>query len=1082
MKKSFWLCLIVFRCSVAAYAQTGNIVVPNGHSSTVDKVLLDKQHKYLYTVETAKVIMWDAKTHQQLYTFITSGDKLADVDISNDGTMLAVSHMPIIECFSTVTGKRLFRVNEGYYGKSAKFSTDDKKLFTCYEGLVAIDIATQRQSMEIADKSIGSGNRLEVIDATHIVIYDDGWWQLWNTEKKTVEFKYSTAGQAFRSDYLRNLNCFATFVSGKIFFREMTTGKLLGALPAKNNDYVLISSADNKQFIMNKGELYENTYAVYNGANILLPPAQIKTRTYITAGYFLGLSNTMYTSTDFDVYMLNTKTGKKGYTFHQQVADYGIDLFNSQEYSQTTGILHVITDDTVFKSIDLAKLKPFRHKPLGIKSAHIAFSPSGDTVGVFNNRSAYIKNLVTGKLILPAFRLPDDAAGGKGEKFFFDKDASHVYYTTFNVQHQKTTLRRMDVKTGVIEDILNYQMAGEGTLHPDKSLITYTEFKYQHNNAKVYDTKTGKVLFMQDYGEKHADYITVSQDKTKVLIIRDRSIEVYVLATAKMLSKSTEDFSPGDFCIYACSPDLSTVFLLKNDGGITALEASTAKLIYNKQPHAGSIRSAVFSPDGKVMYTIATDGTIKVWEPVTGKVLGTIYLFNDGNDFVFIDQYGRFDGTDGGIKRMYYYRNRIKVSLDVVYEKFYTPNLYQRLVNGEVFDPIDIIINPQPKARISYAEVARNLNVVEDKVQAYNNTTGVAEITVNASAENDKVDEIRLFHNGKIVNLATRGLFVTDNATGTDTKKYTLNLLPGVNNIRAIALNSQRTESEPDEVIVNYKAVGQPNTPVPAKNGANGIIVQVDKSATMHLIVVGINAYKNPKMSLNYALADATAFKDEAEKDAKTVITNVKTYFVTDGQADKNGIVAAFTEVQKNAKPQDVFIFYYAGHGVISEKNKEFYLVPNDVIDLKNVDEALAQNGIPSKMLQKYAIDIPAQKQVFILDACQSAGAFQQLMANDGNQQKSLAVVARSTGTHWIAASGSQQYAQEFAQLGHGAFTYVLLKAMQGEAASNKMITINGLKNFLQVQLPSLMKKYNGAPQYPATFGYGNDFPVELMK
>jgi len=250
----------------------------------------------------------------------------------------------------------------------------------------------------------------------------------------------------------------------------------------------------------------------------------------------------------------------------------------------------------------------------------------------------------------------------------------------------------------------------------------------------------------------------------------------------------------------------------------------------------------------------------------------------------------------------------------------------------------------------------------------------------------------------------------------------------------------------------------------------------------LHLVVVGINKYRNEKMSLNYALADATSFKDEVEKSAKTMLTNIKTYFVTDTTADKNGITDAFAEVQKNAKPRDVFVFYYAGHGVISEKNKEFYLVPTDVTDLKNVDEALAEKGIASKLLQGYAIDIQAQKQLFILDACQSAGAFESLLQNDGKQQKSIAMLARSTGTHWMAASGAQQFANEFAQLGHGAFTYVLLQALKGEAASNKMITVNGLKNFMQVQVPVLMKKYNGTAQYPASYGIGNDFPVEILK
>ncbi len=302
-----------------------------------------------------------------------------------------------------------------------------------------------------------------------------------------------------------------------------------------------------------------------------------------------------------------------------------------------------------------------------------------------------------------------------------------------------------------------------------------------------------------------------------------------------------------------------------------------------------------------------------------------------------------------------------------------------------------------------------------------------------------------------------------------------------MNKFRGIALNSQRTESKPDEIEVNYVTSNtQPaNKQVITIQGE--IIDPVDKSATLYLVVVGINKYQNPSMSLNYALADATAFKTELEKDARTVISQVSTSFVTDESANKDGIVNAFKQIQQVAKPKDLFVFYYAGHGVIG-KDREFYLVPNDVSDLKNVQDELEKKGIPSKLLQQYAIDIAAQKQLFILDACQSAGAFESLMSSDGNQQKSIAVVARSTGTHWMAASGAQQFANEFSQLGHGAFTYVLLEALKGSAATNKMITVNGLKNYLQQEVPELMKKYSGTLQYPASYGFGNDFPVQLMK
>ena len=244
-------------------------------------------------------------------------------------------------------------------------------------------------------------------------------------------------------------------------------------------------------------------------------------------------------------------------------------------------------------------------------------------------------------------------------------------------------------------------------------------------------------------------------------------------------------------------------------------------------------------------------------------------------------------------------------------------------------------------------------------------------------------------------------------------------------------------------------------------------------------MVVGINAYKNKINPLSYAVPDATAFKAELEKDAQSIIGNVKSYLITDEHASKDGIMKAFETIKNAAKPQDVFVFYYAGHGYIHPTNKEFYLVSADVAD---GGESLLKNGVSAKELQTLAVAIPAQKQLFIMDACQSAGAFEKMLQHDGEQQKNLAVIARSTGTHWMAASGSTETAKEFGELGHGVFTYSLLEALKGKAASNKMITVNGLKNYLQTIVPELIKKYGGNSQYPASYGFGNDFPVEIVQ
>ena len=472
--------------------------------------------------------------------------------------------------------------------------------------------------------------------------------------------------------------------------------------------------------------------------------------------------------------------------------------------------------------------------------------------------------------------------------------------------------------------------------------------------------------------------------------------------------------------------------------------------------------------------------TISIYAVQNCKHLLDITHFKGHDDWIAVSPEGFYDGNMQSLKKFYFVKGNEFVDPDLYFEKFYTPNLFARIMNGESFKADDVI-NNLPVVKMAYAAVQRNLNV-EDDVPGYNNTTGFAEITVKAIAPDDAVDEIRLFHNGKIVTLTTRNLIVADDdKSSAVTKKYSIKLLPGINTFRSVALNRQRTESKPDIMTVNYKQSGNPADIQPVNNNdITGPVATIDSNATLHLIIVGINQYQNKSMSLNYALADATAFKTELEKDAKSIINNIKTYFVTDNNADKTGITSALKEVQQNAKTKDVFIFYYAGHGVIG-KDKEFYLVPSDVSDLKNVQTELEQKGIAAKLLQQYAIDIPAQKQLFILDACQSAGAFETMMTADANQQKSIAMVARSTGTHWMAASGAQQFANEFSSLGHGAFTYVLLQALKGEAANNTMITVNGLKNFLQLQVPALMKKYNGSAQYPASYGFGNDFPVEII-
>ncbi|MBK7939124.1 MAG: hypothetical protein IPJ82_19510 [Lewinellaceae bacterium] len=118
-----------------------------------------------------------------------------------------------------------------------------------------------------------------------------------------------------------------------------------------------------------------------------------------------------------------------------------------------------------------------------------------------------------------------------------------------------------------------------------------------------------------------------------------------------------------------------------------------------------------------------------------------------------------------------------------------------------------------------------------------------------------------------------------------------------------------------------------------------------------------------------------------------------------------------------------------------------------------------------------------------MLDACQSAGALNDAASRGAAEEKAIAQLARSTGTHWLTASGSEQFAGEFTQLGHGVYTYCLLEGLSGSADSGDgKITVKELDAYLQSQVPEVSQKYKGTPQYPASYGFGNDFPLGVVR
>lgn len=1066
--------------SVSLYAQKAKLTLKAGHGASVEFQKLSPDNRYMISADANKVaVLWDVASGNQvgkfenavIADFSTDSKSLYIVDDNGEtskfsllGSSLgkmpasanALSAYNVIYYFNAndnvlLRGPRVQRINNGSIAYTSTDKTGSRRTYSAAINKVAVldygNIILSDAGSGSEERTIPIGlteNGLDIAfspDAKLILAADKKAVKIAEVQTGKIIRTYTGTSQLYGAALSADAKTFVVLSEKKLTMMETLTGKKLWEVDhgLLMNDYAkgphVSFSNDGKKILYGGG--YSKTMLLASAAN------------GITEKRFEGSSS-------------------------REINQLFVDEPNNRLLSKT--------DDQYAITWDLDN--GFMQKPFPLKVNYVKnfLAVKQDRIFLYGGNDETLREVNAKgeeKLRYPALKYPQSP-----DMIKTSKEGNYIVASTYSTTDGGCNdgFTVYDTKTG---KMLWQKMC-------DKyRAITVSQFSATLAVAKSID-KGGKIhlydLVTGEYKDEintnnlpySPDYLLFSPHDKYLYAQNNSVIEVFELPSKKsiLIGKEMPDGSNASTVNF--SSDDKYLYIATYKGNVYYYDLANQR--YEGQPIKptnGNVRGINYVNDGKYLFCSSTDNTITVWDSKTKKLLATMYSNAETGEWAVVTPDGRFDASPGFQQNIYYQKGLEIIPLKYVYEKYYTPRLLARLLAGEQFDVIpEIDIKPKPKTKVSYAEVQRNLEVGDD-ITTYKNTTGTAEITVSATAPEDKVDEIRLFHNGKVVNLATRGLFVTDN-DGSDSKKYSIKLLPGNNSFRAIALNSQRTESDADEIVVSFTAGGNQPAPQPVvNNNTNVVIAPVDKTATMYLMVVGINAYSNKISPLAYALPDATAFKEEIEKDAKSLLANVKTYFITDAKADKAGIINAFDQIKKEARPQDVFVFYYAGHGYINPANKEFYLVSANVAD---GGESLLQNGIAAKDLQQYAVDIQAQKQLFILDACQSAGAFEKMLKHDGEQQKSLALVARSTGTHWIAASGSSETAKEFGQLGHGAFTYVLLQALKGQAAANKMITVNGMKVFLQVQVPELVKKYGSSNQLPASYGFGNDFPVEIVK
>lgn len=543
--------------------------------------------------------------------------------------------------------------------------------------------------------------------------------------------------------------------------------------------------------------------------------------------------------------------------------------------------------------------------------------------------------------------------------------------------------------------------------------------------------------------------IALSADQTKLLSASwDGSVRLWDIATGLMDKKLTGHRGP----VYVAQFSHNTAHIFSGgaDRVVRMWDVVSGQEVRTFEGHQAEVTSILQSRDGTMLITHSTDGVTKFWDMKTGREFFE-HIHLGTQDWMVKTTDGYFNGTDAARRAIHFVNGMKTYAVDQFFHEFYRPDLLPTIFNtrgGEA--PKETIEGKLEKSPLPTLKLAT--------VKSEN--PSLLEVYIRVMDEGGGVSGLTLFHNGKNIPLSYDAKELPRGKGAFKVFKQVVQLVGGTNIFTALATNRDRIETDP----VSIEFFSEHGT----------------KLSRCHVLAVGINHYENISLALQYARPDAEAFVSLLEEKTKGLFESIEVVTLYDDDASASKILATMDSLSEKIHPEDVFIFYYAGHGSMVD-NKFFFIPFNGkrLYDLKSLEK----EAIEARVLQEKLRHIQALKQLIVMDACQSGASAELLATRGGVEEKAIAQLSRSAGIHVLAAAGSDQFATEFAALGHGLFTYVLMRALMGEAdgaPKDGKVTIYEIKSFIDDQVPEITRKMKGKPQYPYTFSRGQDFPVVL--
>lgn len=1077
-------CLTIFLFLVSVYvckSQSLETVIQKGHELAVLAIAVSPDSNYVASVSRDKSAkLWELSTGREVRSFLGHQASVTCIDFSADGKyLLTGGNDKAIKIWDVKTGKEILNIvldDAGWYSKKygeervndVVFDPNGKFFISLGQMVHVWEFPSGKK---VKSWMVAQGNR----GAENLSISKSGEWIAIGSDAtadvyRTSDWEKVHTFKSLAFDFCGGCITDITFTPdgqwlvkatrNEVVAYDLKTGKLQKQYSRGINDVVSVDVSGNTRKIVTATEKSVRIYDVSTQDSLVITP---ELDGVITGAKFTANSKQVLVSCDNNIVMnYDAATGsKKGeLTGFLNQRDKGGLTYNPNSYWDSYIARYVRYKNSLLLSRDgktLLKGK-FGNK---IKRWDIA---TGKTQLEYNGheRAALCyqyshdgKKLLTGggdgQLILWNTDKGDTLLTIKA----YDEPIFDVHFSSDETQLLSSSwdgsLKIHDARSG--KRLHHFQLK-EGS--------AYTS-QFSKNDLYVFTATLGEgtdKLQMREVDTKkivrsfegHTDVISSIQQtadgKQLLSASWDGSIRVWDIATALTEKKFSGHNGAVHIALY--SKNEKSIYSAGADRIIRYWDVNTGRIIKTYEGHLAEITSLILTPDEKMLISHSLDGVTKFWDLSTGKEFFE-HIHLGEKEWMVKNPEGYFNGTEGARQYIHFVNGLRTYRVDQFFNEFYRPDLLPKIFQSrgdENLKGIQGKLNSAPPPEVKIATLPGN-------------SDSQAEVLIRLTDTGSTIESLKLFHNDKSVPIEKSTLTFPSRKGESTTYRHLITLINGTNTITASAVNKDKIESDPKsiEIVAN----------------------QGGKSSICYVLSVGINQYKNPKLILNYAKPDAESFGKILDEKG-SLFKNLEMHTLYDAQASRINILKKLDELASKIHPEDIFIFYYAGHG--SMVDNQFFFIPTESSRLYDLG-SLQKEAIEASMLQDKLKHIKALKQLIIMDACQSGSSVELLATRGASEEKAIAQLSRSAGIHVMASAGSEQFATEFAELGHGLFTYLLIKALQGDAdgaPKDGKVTIYELKSYLDDQVPEMTQKLKGKPQYPYTFSRGQDFPIAIEK